>query len=94
MEVTEPRIISKAPPEELVVSADFIEAKDFVQTVKVTEGMILPQLQWKKHLTGYTDMYFYLFIFCWDIVPSQERYVDVRPLYFRTGKVSAHRMDY
>ncbi|KAG0095463.1 Transcriptional regulatory protein sin3 [Podila epicladia] len=34
VEVTEPRIISKAPPEELVVSADFIEAKDFVQTVK------------------------------------------------------------
>ena len=35
MEVLEPRIISKAPPEELVVSPDFIEAKDFVQTVKV-----------------------------------------------------------
>ncbi|KAF9192989.1 Transcriptional regulatory protein sin3 [Haplosporangium sp. Z 11] len=35
VEVTEPRIISKAPPEELVVSPDFIEAKDFVQTVKV-----------------------------------------------------------
>ncbi|KAF9406580.1 Transcriptional regulatory protein sin3 [Podila epigama] len=34
VEVTEPKIISKAPPEELVVSADFIEAKDFVQTVK------------------------------------------------------------
>ncbi|KAG0203985.1 hypothetical protein BGX28_003913 [Mortierella sp. GBA30] len=34
MEVTEPRVISKAPPEELVVSPDFIEAKDFVQTVK------------------------------------------------------------
>ncbi|KAG0344880.1 Paired amphipathic helix protein Sin3b [Podila humilis] len=34
VEVTEPRIISKAPPEELVVSTDFIEAKDFVQTVK------------------------------------------------------------
>ncbi|KAG0237862.1 Transcriptional regulatory protein sin3 [Mortierella sp. GBA43] len=34
LEVTEPRIISKAPPEELVVSPDFIEAKDFVQTVK------------------------------------------------------------
>ncbi|KAF9937549.1 Paired amphipathic helix protein Sin3b [Mortierella antarctica] len=33
-EVTEPRFISKAPPEELVVSPDFIEAKDFVQTVK------------------------------------------------------------
>ncbi|KAF9429978.1 hypothetical protein BGZ94_008783 [Podila epigama] len=33
-EVTEPRIISKAPPEELVVSPDFIEAKDFIQTVK------------------------------------------------------------
>ncbi|KAG0303090.1 Transcriptional regulatory protein sin3 [Dissophora globulifera] len=32
--VTEPRVISKAPPEELVVSPDFIEAKDFVQTVK------------------------------------------------------------
>lgn len=35
IEVTEPRIISKAPPEELVISPDFIEAKDFVQTVKV-----------------------------------------------------------
>ncbi|KAG0049536.1 hypothetical protein BGZ83_005691 [Gryganskiella cystojenkinii] len=34
IEVTEPRVISKAPPEELVVSPDFIEAKDFVQTVK------------------------------------------------------------
>ncbi|KAI8601452.1 hypothetical protein EDD21DRAFT_374434 [Dissophora ornata] len=34
MEVMEPKIISKAPPEELVVSPDFIEAKDFVQTVK------------------------------------------------------------
>ncbi|KAG0364632.1 hypothetical protein BGZ54_007322 [Gamsiella multidivaricata] len=34
VEVTEPRVISKAPPEELVVSPDFIEAKDFVQTVK------------------------------------------------------------
>ncbi|KAF9433173.1 Transcriptional regulatory protein sin3 [Entomortierella beljakovae] len=34
VEVTEPRIISKAPPQELVVSRDFIEAKDFVQTVK------------------------------------------------------------
>ncbi|GJJ75249.1 hypothetical protein EMPS_07607 [Entomortierella parvispora] len=34
VEVTEPRRISKAPPEELVVSPDFIEAKDFVQTVK------------------------------------------------------------
>ncbi|KAG0303126.1 Paired amphipathic helix protein Sin3b [Dissophora globulifera] len=33
--VTEPRIISKAPPEELVVSPDFIEAKNFVQTVKL-----------------------------------------------------------
>ncbi|KAF9950665.1 Paired amphipathic helix protein Sin3b [Mortierella alpina] len=33
-EVKEPRFISKAPPEELVVSPDFIEAKDFVQTVK------------------------------------------------------------
>lgn len=35
IEVTEPRVISKAPPEELVISPDFIEAKDFVQTVKV-----------------------------------------------------------
>ncbi|KAF9106526.1 Paired amphipathic helix protein Sin3b [Mortierella sp. AM989] len=35
VEVTEPKIISKAPPEELVVSPDFIEAKDFVQTVKL-----------------------------------------------------------
>jgi len=35
IEVTEPRLISKAPPEELVVSPDFIDAKDFVQTVKV-----------------------------------------------------------
>ncbi|KAG0275488.1 Transcriptional regulatory protein sin3 [Linnemannia gamsii] len=34
IEVTEPRVISKAPPEELVISPDFIEAKDFVQTVK------------------------------------------------------------
>ncbi|KAG0027418.1 hypothetical protein BGZ81_005649 [Podila clonocystis] len=34
VEVTEPRVISKAPPEELVVSPDFIEAKDFIQTVK------------------------------------------------------------
>ncbi|KAF9962416.1 Transcriptional regulatory protein sin3 [Mortierella alpina] len=34
VEVTEARIISMAPPEELVVSPDFIEAKDFVQTVK------------------------------------------------------------
>ncbi|KAF9173433.1 Transcriptional regulatory protein sin3, partial [Mortierella sp. AD011] len=34
VEVKEPRIISKAPPEDLVVSPDFIEAKDFVQTVK------------------------------------------------------------
>ncbi|KAG0045304.1 Paired amphipathic helix protein Sin3b [Gryganskiella cystojenkinii] len=34
IEVQEPRIISKAPPEDLVVSPDFIEAKDFVQTVK------------------------------------------------------------
>ncbi|KAF9355589.1 hypothetical protein BGX26_006366, partial [Mortierella sp. AD094] len=34
VEVTEPRVISKAPPEDLVVSPDFIEAKDFVQTVK------------------------------------------------------------
>ncbi|KAF9908909.1 Paired amphipathic helix protein Sin3b [Linnemannia zychae] len=34
VEVTEPRVISKAPPEELVISPDFIEAKDFVQTVK------------------------------------------------------------
>ncbi|KAF9924411.1 hypothetical protein FBU30_005636 [Linnemannia zychae] len=34
VEVTEPKIISKAPPEELVISSDFIEAKDFVQTVK------------------------------------------------------------
>ncbi|KAF9093448.1 Paired amphipathic helix protein Sin3b [Mortierella sp. AD031] len=33
-EVTEPRIISKAPPEELVVSQDFIEAKEFIQAVK------------------------------------------------------------
>ncbi|KAF9209418.1 hypothetical protein BGZ49_004499 [Haplosporangium sp. Z 27] len=33
-EVKEPKIISKAPPEELVCSPDFIEAKDFVQTVK------------------------------------------------------------
>ncbi|KAG0337996.1 Transcriptional regulatory protein sin3 [Podila humilis] len=36
VEVTEPRVISKAPPEELVVSPDFIEAKDFIQTVKHT----------------------------------------------------------
>ncbi|CAO3570539.1 unnamed protein product [Mortierella alpina] len=34
VEVAEARIISMAPPEELVVSPDFIEAKDFVQTVK------------------------------------------------------------
>ncbi|KAF9384672.1 Paired amphipathic helix protein Sin3b [Podila verticillata] len=34
VEVTEPRVISKAPPAELVVSPDFIEAKDFIQTVK------------------------------------------------------------
>ncbi|KAG0276034.1 hypothetical protein BGZ95_008094 [Linnemannia exigua] len=34
VEVTEPRVISKAPPEELVISPDFIDAKDFVQTVK------------------------------------------------------------
>ncbi|GJJ71165.1 hypothetical protein EMPS_03515 [Entomortierella parvispora] len=34
VEVFEPKLISKAPPEELVVSPDFIEAKDFVQTVK------------------------------------------------------------
>ncbi|KAF9127719.1 hypothetical protein BGW39_005673 [Mortierella sp. 14UC] len=34
VEITEPRVISKAPPEELVISPDFIEAKDFVQTVK------------------------------------------------------------
>ncbi|KAF9559925.1 hypothetical protein EC968_006391 [Mortierella alpina] len=34
VEVAEARIISMAPPEELVVSSDFIEAKDFVQTVK------------------------------------------------------------
>ncbi|KAG0265183.1 Paired amphipathic helix protein Sin3b [Actinomortierella ambigua] len=34
VEVKDPREISKAPPEELVVSPDFIEAKDFVQTVK------------------------------------------------------------
>ncbi|KAF9996417.1 hypothetical protein BGZ80_009224 [Entomortierella chlamydospora] len=34
LEVKEPKIISKAPPEELVVSPDFIEAKDFIQTVK------------------------------------------------------------
>ncbi|KAF8982789.1 Transcriptional regulatory protein sin3 [Entomortierella lignicola] len=34
VEVTEPRVISKALPEDLVVSPDFIEAKDFVQTVK------------------------------------------------------------
>ncbi|KAF9930996.1 hypothetical protein FBU30_011001 [Linnemannia zychae] len=33
-EVTEPRIISKAPPEELVVSQDFIDAKEFIQAVK------------------------------------------------------------
>ncbi|KAF9912485.1 Paired amphipathic helix protein Sin3b [Linnemannia zychae] len=33
-EVTEPRIISKAPPEELVVSQDFIDAKEFIQSVK------------------------------------------------------------
>lgn len=36
VEVTEPRVISKAPPAELVVSPDFIEAKDFIQTVKVS----------------------------------------------------------
>lgn len=34
-EVTEPRVISKAPPEELVVSQDFIDAKEFIQSVKV-----------------------------------------------------------
>ncbi|ORY98290.1 hypothetical protein BCR41DRAFT_375624 [Lobosporangium transversale] len=34
-EVTEPKVISKAPPEELVISTDFIEAKNFVQTVKL-----------------------------------------------------------
>ncbi|KAK3818103.1 MAG: hypothetical protein J3R72DRAFT_460489 [Linnemannia gamsii] len=34
VEVAEPRVISKAPPEELVISPDFIDAKDFVQTVK------------------------------------------------------------
>ena len=36
----EPKVISKAPPEELVVSPDFIEAKDFVQTVKVKDSLL------------------------------------------------------
>ncbi|KAG0212181.1 hypothetical protein BGX28_006727 [Mortierella sp. GBA30] len=34
VETTEPQAISMAPPEDLVISRDFVEAKDFVQAVK------------------------------------------------------------
>jgi hypothetical protein len=96
-EVTEPRIISKAPPEELVVSQDFIDAKEFIQSVKVYlaptclfgECADLPYNNTCKHM----DLTRIWSFATKKIARCQERYVNVRPVYFCAGKVPAQRLD-